>query len=176
MKKIYIAGPDVFEQNSIELGKEYVTLCKEYGFIGLYPLDNVINFNQPKKKIAQDIFIANKNLIDECDIVVANLNSFRGMESDSGTVWECGYATAQGKKVYGYLYRSNDYHEQFPDNEKLASRNGFTDLQGKTIEDFNYPVNLMIACSVEEIFTGNFENVLKNIKEKEKEKESIQAL
>lgn len=49
MKKIYIAGFDVFEPNSIEIGKKYVELCKKYGFIGLYPLDNVVDFNQEKR-------------------------------------------------------------------------------------------------------------------------------
>lgn len=163
MKKIYIAGPEVFESDSIEIGKRYVKLCKEYGFEGLYPLDNVVNFNQEKQKIAQDIFIANKNMIDSCDIVIANLNSFRGKESDSGTVWECGYASALGKKVYGYLHRGTTYLQQFKDDEKLSNKNGFVDLKGKTIEDFDYPVNLMIACSVEDIIIGNFEEVLKKI-------------
>ena len=48
LKKIYIAGFDVFMQNSIEIGKNYVELCKKYGFEGLYPLDNVVDFNQEK--------------------------------------------------------------------------------------------------------------------------------
>ena len=83
MKKIYIAGFDVFEPNSIEIGKKYVELCKKYGFIGLYPLDNVVDFNQEKRKIAQDIFKANINLINQSDIVIANLNAFRGKEKNS---------------------------------------------------------------------------------------------
>ena len=49
MKKIYIAGTDVFEQNSIEIGERYVKLCQKYGFQGLYPLDNKIDFNQEKQ-------------------------------------------------------------------------------------------------------------------------------
>lgn len=166
MKRIYIAGPDVFEKNSIKIGQKYIKLCKHYGFEGLYPLDNVVNFNQEKQKIAQDIYHANRKMIEQCDIVVANLNSFRGKESDSGTVWECGYATALGKEVYGYLYRETFYHEQFPEDEKLANEYGYTDLQGKTIEDFDYPVNLMIACSVNEIITGGFEDVLKRLENK----------
>jgi len=56
MLKIYIAGPDVFEQNSIQIGKEYCKLCEDYGYKGLYPLDNIVDFNQAKNKIAQDIF------------------------------------------------------------------------------------------------------------------------
>jgi nucleoside 2-deoxyribosyltransferase len=160
VKKIYIAGPDVFEKNSIEIGKEYCKLCEKYGFIGLYPLDNVIDFNQNKQKIAQDIFIANKNLIQECDIVVANLNSFRGKESDSGTVWECGYGFALGKKVYGYLSREENYINQFAKDEIILEDGIAYDLDGKVIEDFDYPLNLMISCSVKKIVVGKFEDVL----------------
>ncbi|RXK13435.1 nucleoside 2-deoxyribosyltransferase [Halarcobacter mediterraneus] len=163
MKKIYIAGPDVFEQDSIQIGEEYTELCKKYGYEGLYPLDNVINFKQEKKKIAQDIFIANKKLIDSCDIVIANLNSFRGKECDSGTAWECGYASALGKKVYAYLKRTSSYQGQFSYDEKMSSKDGFVDLNGRIIENFDYPVNLMLACSVEKIIIGNFENVLQNL-------------
>lgn len=163
MRKIYIAGPDVFELDSIEIGKKYTKLCKDYGFIGLYPLDNVINFKQRKQKIAQDIFIANKKLLDECDIVIANLNSFRGKESDSGTVWECGYASALGKKVYAYISRDTTYLEQFSNDEKVLSENGYIDLENKVIEDFNYPLNLMLSCSMKNIIIGDFEDVLKVI-------------
>ncbi len=97
--KIYIAGPDVFEQDSVEIGQKYSDLCKKYGHEGLYPLDNIVDFKQAKQKIAQDIFHANVKLIKEADIVIANLNPFRGKEADSGTVWECGFASALGKKV-----------------------------------------------------------------------------
>ncbi|XPV68218.1 MAG: nucleoside 2-deoxyribosyltransferase [Halarcobacter sp.] len=164
MQKIYIAGPDVFEKDSIEIGKEYCKLCEKYGFKGLYPLDNVINFNQNKQKIAQDIFIANKNLIEECDIVIANLNSFRGKESDSGTVWECGYALALGKKVYAYLSRDGNYIDQFSKDEIVLENGLAYDLDGKAIEDFDYPLNLMLSCSIEKIVVGDFEDVLKTIK------------
>ena len=163
MKKIYIAGPDVFESNSIEIGRKYVQLCKDHGFIGLYPLDNVINFKQEKQKIAQDIYKANKDLIDQCDIVISNINSFRGKESDSGTVWECGYASAKGKKVYAYIHRDTSYLQQFQEDEMLVNEHGYADLKGRTIEDFDYAVNLMIACSVEKIIIGKFEDALKEV-------------
>ena len=163
MKQIYIAGPDVFERDSIEIGKKYSNLCKKYGFIGHYPLDNVIDFNQDKRKIAQDIFKANEQLIDESDIIIANLNTFRGKEADSGTIWECGYAYAKGKKVYGYMKSCRDYVAEFPD---AIEENGmFWDEKGRFIEDFNHPINLMIACSSVEIVEGGFEDVLKLIGE-----------
>lgn len=161
MQKIYIAGPDVFEKDSIVIGKKFSSLCAKYGFIGLYPMDNIVDFSQSKHKIASDIFKANVKMIDKADIVIANLNSFRGKESDSGTVWECGYAYAQGKKVYGYLKSSDAYIDQFPDKKE---RDGmFWDKEDRFIEDFEHPVNLMIASSCEEIIAGSFEDVLQKI-------------
>ena len=174
MKKIYIAGPDVFEPDSVEIGKRYSALCKEYGFKGLYPLDNIVDFDQEKQKIAHDIFVANVKLIQEADIVVANLNPFRGKEADSGTVWECGYAIALGKEVCGYMDDTSDYLEQFKPEEKQLQNNlhpkstsssltAHVDLNGKAIEDFNHPINLMIACSCKKIIKGGFEDVLKSL-------------
>ena len=163
MKKIYIAGFDVFETNSIEIGKTYVKLCEEYGFIGLYPLDNVIDFNQEKNKIAQDIFKANVNLINQCDIVIANINAFRGKEADSGTIWECGYASALGKKVFGYMKKEQNYIDTFSKDETKLLNDVIVDLDNRFIEDFDYPINLMIACSVENIVFGTFEDCLKEL-------------
>lgn len=129
--KIYIAGPDVFEKDSIEIGKRYCELCDKYGYEGLYPLDNIVDFTQDKKKIAQDIFIANKKLIEQCDIVIANLNPFRGKEADSGTIWECGYATGLGKKVYGYMDSNLSYIEQFNENEKRVEEGILVIMMGR---------------------------------------------
>ena len=166
MKKIYIAGFDVFETNSIEIGKKYISLCEKYGFKGLYPLDNVVDFNQEKNKIAQDIYKANIRLINQADIIIANINSFRGKEADSGTVWECGYASALGKKVYCYMKENQDYQsyiDTFDENEIKVIDNIKFDLDNRVIEDFDYPINLMIACSAENILFGSFEDCLKEI-------------
>lgn len=161
MQKIYIAGPDVFKRNSIEIGKNIVALCENYGYEGLYPLDNVVDFSQAKHKIAKDIFDANAAMIQQADIVIANLSSFRGKEADSGTVWECGYAYALGKRVYGYMDRASSYLEQFETKKEEGKM--FWDEDDRFIEDFDYPINLMIACSVLEIIHGDFEDVLKAI-------------
>jgi nucleoside 2-deoxyribosyltransferase len=162
VKKIYIAGPDVFELDSIKIGKRLVSLCEKYGYKGLYPLDNVVDFSQEKQKIAQDIYNANVAMIDKADIIIANLNLFRGKEADSGTVWECGYAYAKGKEVYGYMQSKRDYIEEFPHKKEKNAL--FVDEDDKVIEDFNHPINLMIACSCREIIAGDFEDVLKFLK------------
>ncbi len=166
MKKIYIAGPDVFEVNSVEIGKNLVKLCQKYGYQGLYPLDNVVDFSQSKHKIAQDIFDANIAMIQEADIVIANLNPFRGKEPDSGTVFECGYAYGLNKEVYGYLSDASHYTDRFAEDERFAKEGVLYDLEERLIEDFDYPLNLMLSCSTK-IIEGDFETVLKFLKGKE---------
>ena len=160
MLKIYIAGPDVFEKDAADIGKRYRKLCANYGYEGLYPLENEIDFSSDKKETACRIFEANKKMIDICDVVIANLNPFRGKESDSGTVWECGYAIGRGKRVYGYMQETPAYIDRFTQEEKIRSDDGVYDMEGRVIEDFSYPLNLMLACSIE-IVEGGFEDVLK---------------
>ena len=165
MKKIYIAGPDVFEVNSIERGRALVHMCKRYGYEGLYPLDNVVDFSQSKQKIAQDIFEANIAMIQKADIIIANLNPFRGKEPDSGTVFECGLAYGLEKEVFGYLSHANNYIDTFKKDEKFERDGYFCDVKERVIEDFDYPLNLMLACSTK-IIEGDFETVLKFLKGK----------
>lgn len=163
VKKIYLAGPEVFELDSIKIGQKAKELCLSYGFKGLYPLDNEVNFNQSAHKIAHDIYHANIELINECDIVIANLNPFRGKEPDSGTVWECGYAKAKGKKVYAYINSKQSYLESFNENEIHIINNEKCDLENRVIENFDYPLNLMLSCSIDNIIKGSLEEVLKTI-------------
>ena len=165
VQKIYIAGPDVFEKDAIERGRRYRALCAQYGFEGLYPLDNEVDFSVGKKEAARQIFEANRKMIDACDIVIANLNPFRGKESDSGTVWECGYAFAKGKTVYGYMSDTREYIERFDAEEKREENGRYYDMQERAIEDFSHPLNLMLACSVK-IVEGGFEDALKVVSER----------
>lgn len=145
MKKIYIAGYDVFYDNAKEIGDLYKEICKNNGFEGLYPLDNQCNN-------ATEIFNSNIYLINNADFVVANLNNFRGLDMDSGTAFELGYAYAKGKKIYGYT----------KDIRSLREKIGEKDPAGFTVEDFKLPVNLMIGVPAV-IVEGGFEDCVKAI-------------
>jgi nucleoside 2-deoxyribosyltransferase len=101
-------------------------------------------------------------MIEQADIVIANLNSFRGKEPDSGTVWEVGYAIAKGKRVFGYIQESGSYLERFAKDEKIQESEIYRDTNGDTIEDFGLETNLMIACSIEGI-EKDFEAVLRKL-------------
>ncbi|MBV9560335.1 MAG: nucleoside 2-deoxyribosyltransferase, partial [Bradyrhizobium sp.] len=55
--KIYLAGPDVFLPDAIEIGRRKVEICARHGLTGLYPLDNAIALGAPNASV--QIFRAN---------------------------------------------------------------------------------------------------------------------
>lgn len=144
--KIYLAGPDVFAPDAIQRGMRLKELCAKYGFEGLYPLDN-------ECANAREIFQANLELIRQSDIIMANINDFRGHGIDDGTAFEIGVGYALYKKLYCYRNGSST----------LRERIGTTDINGYTVEDFGLPVNLMIGVPTHIIY-GSVEDCLKAIR------------
>ena len=154
MDRIYVAGFDVFYPDWKE--KRYFVyqeLCSKYGF----EMQAQKAAADEGKTLGERIFLKNIHYLDNCEYVVANLNTFRGMEPDSGTCFEIGYAYALGKKIYGYL---DDGRTML---EKVGAR---ADANGFTVEDFDLPVNLMLGCSMT-VVTGNLEHCLRVIRERE---------
>lgn len=101
MKKIYLAGPDVFYLNAAEIMHKMKERCKKYGCIGISPLDSEnVEGNERTTKI-----IMNGNLakIDESDIVLANCNDFRGADMDSGTAVDLAAGYFKEKQLFGYI-------------------------------------------------------------------------
>ena len=143
MKKIYLAGQDVFEKDAVAQGEVLKELCKGFGFEGLFPLDNVIREDTPEK-MAEAIRVANIKLIHEADIIMANLSPFRGFEPDSGTVYEVGFAEALGKPVFGYTSDLSALKDRLIDHQKLK-QDATHCLDGKMIEDFGLSHNLMFS-------------------------------
>ena len=161
--KIYLAGFDVFLPNAITHGEKMKKICELNGFIGLYPLDNEVLFDKTlqKEKIALIIKQENIKLIKKADIVVSNLNPFRGFEMDSGTAYEIGFAEALEKQVFGYIDDTRSIVEKYQNHIKVTD-DLFIDELSFTIENFDLPVNLMISAGTK-IFQGGFENCIKNL-------------
>ena len=157
MKKIYLAGPDVFLPNAIEHGKYLKQICASYGHEGLFPMDNEIKETNPLD-IANKIMEANKRMIAGCDFVIANLSPFRGPEPDSGTVWEVGYAQGLVKKVFAYSADMRTLKERTQAMHQLGESD--IDNEGMTIEDFGLTHNLMFAhLVVSDSFEGCFSEI-----------------
>lgn len=147
MRTLYLAGFDVFREDSIDYGKRLKALCRRYGFDGFYPLDNAAPADLQGPVLATWIYQANVALIQRADAVMANVNPFRGAEPDSGTAFEMGYAVALGKPVWAYTEQHEPLVRQCATrvSPDLAPR--YLDAQGYTVEDFGLNLNLMLACS-----------------------------
>jgi len=127
-------------------------LCHQYGFDPLLPLDNT-------ETSPQKIFEGNLALIRKAQIVCANPDPFRGMEPDSGTAFEVGYAHALGKKVCGYVGNIQTAKERFG----LGTEEPAIDERGWFVEDFGLSCNLMLAVPCH-IAVGGLEECLKSIR------------
>lgn len=140
--KIYIAGFGVFRKDAAEYGKILKNICGKYGYEGLYPLDN-------ESDNAEEIYRGNISLIKKADVIIADINPFRGQEPDSGTAFEIGYAAALGKRIICYMENAEELKSKIKPDEF-------------SVEDFGFPVNLMLACSAD-IVQGGFEDAVKKL-------------
>ncbi len=166
MRKIYIAGPDVFLKNAVEDLNNKKEFCQKNNFVGMIPFDANVDFTQSNKKIRKDIYEANIKMIQNTDIVIANMNNFRHNEQDAGTIFEIGYAVALNKEVYIYSDDNRTVIEKTTEVDKnFHIENGqYYDTQEMLIEGFDAKFNIMINESVEFI-NGTFEDVVKILKQ-----------
>lgn len=153
IKRIYLAGPDVFLENANEQFSRLKAICADRGLEGVSPLDGGVPLVDvgTGDETAEHIYQANIALIRGCDAVLANLMPFRGvLEPDSGTVFEWGYAVALNKPVAGYLPEAEIRYE-----DKVARHFGIQIKDGRPycndfrflVETMGQPLNLMLARS-----------------------------
>lgn len=142
--KLYLAGPDVFLRDAVAVGETKKALCREYGFEGLFPLDNDLPDD------AAAIFAANRALMDRADAGLFNLSPFRGPGADAGTVFELGYMAARGKPVHGYSNDPASYAARTVGSHgPTVEEDGILrDRDGLMIERFGLADNLMIAEAI----------------------------
>ncbi len=146
--KIYLAGPDVFLPDAVDIGRRKAELCKRHGLIGLYPLDDAI---EPAAKDASlRIFRGNEAMMIEADAIIANLTPFRGPGADPGTVYELGYMAGRGKLCLGYSNDPSLYADRVREFTDVKSHDGrLVDALGLTVEDFGLTDNLMMIHALD---------------------------
>lgn len=141
---IYLAGPDVFWPNATELGAAKKQLCLQYGFSGHFPLDNALDLSQlPPYSAGLKIYQANIELMNLCDLIIANMTPFRGPSMDVGTAFEMGYMSAQKKTVWGYSLDGRLYSDRIEGDD--------TDTEGFSIESFAMADNLMMVGATDHL-------------------------
>src|SRR5262245_61331908 len=144
-KTIYLAGPDVFLLDAIKVGRQKMAICQEFGFEGLFPVDNDLGV----KADSTTIFRANCAQMKRADIGVFNLSPFRGPSADAGTVFELGFLFSQDRPVYGYSNTRENYSTRVAAPGRLPERGGRpVDRDGLTVENFDLTDNLMIVEAI----------------------------
>nr|BFD64799.1 hypothetical protein BdHM001_34800 [Bdellovibrio sp. HM001] len=107
-------------------------------------MDNEIGNTEGMKlsEVAEKIFRGNLAMINDCDIVIANITPFRGPSVDPGTAYEIGAAFALGKPIFYYVSDDEEYNHDFSIRSKEYRDSAFP-----VIEEFGQIDNLMISRS-----------------------------
>ncbi len=92
--RVYLAGP-LFTQAEQDFNRKVRDFLVAQGHSVFVPQDEVV---VPEVNQAIDVRQQCIRGLDSCEIVVAILD---GPDVDSGTAFECGYAYAKGKKIFG---------------------------------------------------------------------------
>ncbi len=170
---IYLSGPDAYFEDAFKVASDKCALCDRHGFIGLTPLDSEVDSNSPQN-LPLEIYKNNLQLMENADLIIANITPFRGSGMDQGTAFEVGYFAALEKPILLYSNDHRDYKKRVNPNQK-------TDDNGHHIEDFGDAESLMIIqaswtdvfhdpIDEEEKFSSlkNFESALKFLSQEER--------
>eukprot|EP01062_Namystynia_karyoxenos_P073947 TRINITY_DN70772_c0_g1_i1.p1 TRINITY_DN70772_c0_g1~~TRINITY_DN70772_c0_g1_i1.p1 ORF type:complete len:345 (+),score=107.99 TRINITY_DN70772_c0_g1_i1:86-1036(+) len=166
MPKIYLAGPDVFRADALEIAEKKKAICREYGLEGMFPLDNCLSLEgMGPREAAHAIAEANEALMRSADGCIANMTPFRGPSMDVGTAYEMGFMRAQGKPVHGYTQAAGSFAERTkqwcaargaPARARAGGgRPAVEDAEGNELEDFGEMTdNLMLDNAVHQSLGG----------------------
>ena len=146
--KIYLAGPDVFLPDAVDIGRRKAEVCARHGLTGLYPLDNAIDVSAGDASL--HIFKGNEAMMIEADAIIANLTPFRGPGADAGTVYELGFMAGRGMLCLGYSNHPACYADRVREFTEVNARDGrLIDRHGLTVEDFGLTDNLMMIHALD---------------------------
>lgn len=162
---IYLSGFERYDTEGAAIFKRWKELCQAYGFEAVSPLDQAEGIEKIETDSpyvwAANVFDNYQQHVRDCDIIIANLNNYRGYEINNDVGFECGMGFQLGKKLYGFMDNTDILLHKIP---HLGSSQSYRDHTGSNVEDFNYPANLMFGCSMK-IFEGDFETAIRKIME-----------
>jgi nucleoside 2-deoxyribosyltransferase len=153
--KVYLAGPDVFLRNPLDMAARKRAICAAHGLTAVFPVDN--HPDHPEGGAAPLwlwIYRRNEAHMRGADAVIANLTPFRGPSADAGTVYELGFMRALGRHVLGYSNIAADFNTRTRDFLGAAARQDadgrWRDGADMAVEAFGLGDNLMIDGGIHE--------------------------
>ena len=130
MAVVYLAGPEVFLPDAKDVGESKIAICRERGLDARFPLmpdDHPVSKGRSPSERGHEIFAFCVSLMDECDVLIANMTPFRGASMDVGTAVEMAYMFARGHRVFGYTNVAADYAARVTGDALIVESFGFAD-------------------------------------------------
>lgn len=156
MPLAYLAGPDVFLPDAPAHALRKAAICARHGITARPPLnEDVATLAAMHEAEAwRVIFAKDLAMMEECDLVIANLTPFRGASADAGTLVELGWFLGRGRPAFGYSNSAQPF-----DARSQAQTMAVPDpMPGLTVKGFGLADNLMIPGAL--LATGGLEMVL----------------
>lgn len=150
--RVYLAGPDFCHPQADILIQNKKLICEKYGLEGVSATDANLQFdspNRPAAGIANHVTII--SLLKSCDVLIANMNPFRGPSMDVGAAFEMGFMAALDRPVVAYSSDQQHYaarvarlHDVI--EQPLQEFNGrLCTPDGLAVENFGLVDNFMVA-------------------------------
>lgn len=153
-QRLYITGPQRYYPNGLQELMAMKYTAEYYGF-------EVVNDFSVIKPGLSDYEHIDHSHLDNCDIIIGDVNFFRGGEPESGTIFEMGIAFAKGKKMYSFVRDRRDVIHRYPvatlgKDGELIDEHGMFYATAETVGNIMY----MVPSKMVE---GSFEDCLKVI-------------
>lgn len=146
--RVYLAGPEVFLPNAREVLNKKIALTRAAGLIPVTPGDLEIPKAPTKRQFGENISAVDEQMMNSAQAVIANLTPFRGLHADSGTVFELGFMSGQGKTAFAYSNVTADHYQRvlaYYDGKVTTAADGrLRGPDGLSVEDFEMNENLML--------------------------------
>merc|ERR1711976_1020646 len=168
LRRVYLAGPDLFHKNGVEIGIKKKAILKEYGLIPYYPGDTHFDIETEYEAVQDDKIKEKKELtIEQLDdktekvamaiargheifmrnnacCAIINCTPYRGPSMDAGTIYELGFMRALGKPCFGFTNAATNFNKRSRRFSGVTDETTEMDADGNRFEEFNTADNLMI--------------------------------
>ena len=151
--RVYLAGPEVFLPDALDVAAAKKRICAAHGLEGVFPLDPPPAAPPAERPYWMRIYLGNEAHIRSCGALIANLTPFRGPSADVGTVFELGFMRGLGRPVAGYSNVATDFLARtlgfLSDAARRRGDGGWEDADAMGLEDFGLMDNLMVDGGIE---------------------------
>jgi nucleoside 2-deoxyribosyltransferase len=153
MPSIYLAGPDVFAPNPLEIGRRKKEICERHGLVGIFPMERVtLDMTMSKREQGLVVYDVMEETMSECDAIIVNMTPYHGPSMDAGSAFEMGFMRALKKPIFAYSNTASLFADRvvaYWEGKVTPRGNGEREgADGMALEEFDMVDNLMLDGSV----------------------------